>query len=415
MMELVKMMVVAIGYAVLSISFLFGACFLFVITKRTKRIDFYRQMNQKSTIFKLADILLQGILAGTVITSILIFVGIPLYFNLAFIMLIPLSILLSMIRIRYLCIAYSASILGLTSLIFQGQQFLGYELPNFELHIPSLVIFVGLLHVCEGILIFVFGEKEAIPIVSRKGEQILGGHILHMTWLIPLGLLLMQIGGGSSEGVQMPSWWPYLNYEGEMPVFYFLLPLVGFLSHHSISFTQTPKKFARRSGFLTAAYGLFTVFVGVVSKDYIMVRYMGVFLLAGLHEVVYFLEMLKEKNAQPIYSLPSEGVRVIHIVEGGIADKIGMEVGDIIEQIDGISVQDLRHFIQLLKEAKNGIRVNIKRLSGMNSDLTFDESFDIRNIGIRVIPEKPMILYPFHEFRSFGMLAYLSKIHVQKK
>ncbi|MBN2221773.1 MAG: hypothetical protein JW708_06140, partial [Vallitaleaceae bacterium] len=214
MMELVKMMVVAIGYAVLSISFLFGACFLFVITKRTKRIDFYRQMNQKSTIFKLADILLQGILAGTVITSILIFVGIPLYFNLAFIMLIPLSILLSMIRIRYLCIAYSASILGLTSLLFQGQQFLGYELPNFELHIPSLVIFVGLLHVCEGILVFVFGEKEAIPIVSRKGEQILGGHILHMTWLIPLGLLLMQIGGGSSEGVQMPSWWPYLNYEG---------------------------------------------------------------------------------------------------------------------------------------------------------------------------------------------------------
>lgn len=412
MMELIKMVVIAVGYAVLSISFLFGAWLLLMITRRTKRIDFYRQISHKSTLFKWSDYLLQGILCGAIATGVMIFAGVPLYFNLALIMLIPLSILLSMIRIRFLCISYSAALLGLTSLLFQGQTILGTELPNFRIHVPSLIVLVGILHVCEGTLVFLFGEKEAIPIVSKKSDKIMGGHILHMTWIIPLAILIMQFGGGSYEGVQMPSWWPVLNYEGEQSVFYYLLPFVGFMSHHSISFTNTPKRFAQRSGAMTFAYGCFVVFVGTISLKNQFIQYFGILLIAILHEVVFLLETLEERNALPLYSLPEEGVRILHIVDGGIAQRIGMEVGDVIEQIDGIAVRDLHHFVQLLKEAKEGLRVNIRRMSGSNTDLVLEEPFDIRNMGLRVIPEKPMILYPYEEFRTIGMLSYLSKIYI---
>lgn len=409
MIDAIGITLQGVGYAIFNTFFIVGVWFIYILNKRLNVLDFYRTRNFRPFIFKISDVLIEGIFIGIITSIVLVVIGVPLFFNDLLLLLAPIALVLGTYRLRMLCISYAASIMAFIALTFDQFSFMGISMPSLELHVPSLLILVGLLHLIEGVLIQITAAKTAIPIISKHKEQVLMGHIIQKNWLVPLSLLVIQMGALASGGVEMPEWWPIIVFKTENPIFYTLLPLVGFLSYSTITYSDTPKHKSRISGLYILIFGAVLIFMGVFSQESKLLQYVGTFLMFTLHELIYFLERQRELKKQPIYTIPVNGIRIMQIIEGGLAEKIGMKKGDVIEKINNTVVKDIQHFIKLVREATDIVIIGSQTLKGKAIEYKIDSVEQLEQIGIRVIPEKPIIVYPYNQMNDMGLFDFLRR------
>lgn len=410
MFEIVEVTLQGVGYAMFNMTFVFGIWLIYNINKKLNILDYYRTVSKKPFIFLMSDIILQGILVGVVVSLTLVMIGVPLFYNELILMIIPISLVLSIYRVRFLCVTYSASILALLSIVFSGQEVFGMTLFNVEVHVPSLMILVGLLHLIEGVLVLLTAHKRAVPILSKKDDQVIMGHIMHKNWVLPLGLIVLQVGVLTSGGVEMPEWWPVIKYTGYgEAIFYSMLPAIGMLSYSTIVYNETPKERSRFSGFSLMAFGILTIVLGTVAVSVPILQIFGVVIMFLTHEGLYYLEIKRESSMSPIYGKPDEGVRIMQIIEGGFASKVGMKQGDIIEKINDEVIRDIGHFIELIKEKRDDVFIETKSVKGKEKRYIVENSDELEHMGIRVIPERPMMLHPFNQLNKQGIFEFLKR------
>jgi len=410
MFDIIAVTLEGVGYAMFNMTFIFGVWLVYSINKKLNILDNYRTVSRKPIIFLLSDVILQGVVVGAVTSLTLVIIGIPLYYNELLLMIIPISLALSIYRIRFLCITYSATVLAVISLVFSGQNIFGFQMYTVELHIPSLIILVGLLHLIEGVLVYTSGHIRAVPVLSKKDDKVVMGHILHKNWVIPLGLLVLQIGIMTAGGVEMPDWWPVIKYSGHgEDIIYQLLPVIGMLSYSSIVYNETPKERSRFSGINLIGFGALTVFVGTIAVNSIFLQVIGIATMVLIHEGLYYLEDKRERSKSPIYIVPEQGVRIMQITEGGFAQKVGMRQGDVIERINDVVINDIQHFVELIKARKEAVFIETKSLAGIEKRYIVEDSEDLEHMGIRIIPEKPLIVYPFYQFANQGIFEFLKR------
>jgi len=411
MFEIVEVTLQGVGYAIFNMTFVFGIWLIYSINKKLNILDYYRTVKKKPFIFLMSDIILQGILVGVVVSLTLVLIGVPLFYNELLLMIIPISLVLSIYRVRLLCVTYSASILALLSIVFSGQEMFGMTLFEVEVHVPSLIILVGLLHLVEGLLVLLTAHKRAVPILSKKNDQVIMGHIMHKNWVLPLGIIVLQIGALTSGGVEMPTWWPLIKYTGYgTGIFYSLLPVIGMLSYSTIVYNETPKERSRFSGISLILFGVITITLGTIAVYIPSLQIVGVVAMYLIHEGLYHLEIKRESSKKPIYDKPKEGIRIMQIIEGGFAAKVGMKKGDIIERINDEVIRDIGHFIEVIKGKKEDVFIETKSIKGLEKRYIVENSKDLEHMGIRVIPEKPLMLHPFNQLNNQGMFEFLKRM-----
>ncbi len=410
MVEAMSYTLQGVGYAVFNLTFFVGVWLLYVMNRKLNLLDFYRSVVKKPYLYLISDIILQSIIGGVIISMVLVFIGVPLFYNDMLLLLVPVSILLSTFRLRFLCITYGAFLISFFSLILNGQVMMGFYLPEVEVHVPSLIILVGILHLIEGVYVYLFGHQRAVPIISKKNDKIIMGHIIQKTWVIPLAVIVLQIGMASAGGVEMPEWWPIIKYTGSGEgFFYSLLPLIAFSSYTSIFYGETPRERTRFSGISLIIFGAVIVIVAKYAMDSIFLQFLGIILMLMIHEIVYILEKQREKIKDPLYAQPDLGIRVMDVLEGGYGEYIGLEKGDIIEGIDGRSIENITEYMRIAKEKKTEAVITIRRLNGVIKEYQIQEGNHLEHLGIRVVPEKPMFLYPYDKLSYVGMFEFLKR------
>ena len=133
----------------------------------------------------------------------------------------PVAILLLFINPRYLCFAYAGGIIAVLSIIIRA---LLPSLPIMkditilsgliEIHLPSLLTLVGVLHLTESFLIFISGHCGASQIYLKvPSGKIVGGYSMQRFWPLPLMGLCTYLVAETSDifvgGIAMPDWWPF--------------------------------------------------------------------------------------------------------------------------------------------------------------------------------------------------------------
>lgn len=410
MFEIVEITLQGVAYAMFNMTFIFGVWLIYNINKKLNVLDYYRVVNKKPFLFIMSDIILQGLLVGIVSSLTLVLVGVPLYFNEMLLMIIPISLVLAIYRVRFICVTYSASILAMLSIMFNGQEVFGQVLFDVEVHVPSLVIMVGLLHLCEGLLVMLSAHKRAIPILSKKDDEVIMGHIIHKNWVIPLAVIALHIGVTTAGGVEMQEWWPLIKYSGYgTGIFYTLIPLIGMLSYSTIVYNETPKERARFSGITIVAFGMITIGLGALAVYLPGLEIVGVAGMYLIHEGLYFIEIKRESSKKPIYDKPEVGLRIMQIIDGGFASKVGMKQGDVIESINDEVVRDIGHLIRLIKIKRDDIYIETRSLKGIGKRYIVANNKELEHMGIRVIPDKPLMIHPFNELNKQGIFEFLKR------
>ena len=127
--------------------------------------------------------------------------------------------------------------------------------------ILSLMTFVGVVYILEGVLIIFDGSRGAIPVFTKKEDKIVGGFSFNRYWPIPVAILMIftnSLVNEESIYFNVASWWPIINNKSIVPLLATAMiasiPLYGIMGYSNVTFTQEKKTKSLRCGISILIY-----------------------------------------------------------------------------------------------------------------------------------------------------------------
>lgn len=406
LLEIIHITLLTIGKSIFNFSFLFIIWIIYRLINQYKMINIYNYESAKSNTTTLVESILQGIIIGIVGSLVITLIGLPINLTGYILLLLPIALLLSLINVRYLCFSYAASIMGILSLTLNGQQLFGIRLPSIDLNISGLLAIVGVLHLMESILIYLVGADDSIPIVAKKNDEVILGHMMQKFWPIPIAMLILSSGTASGE-IPMPHWWPLLKDipKGFENYYYVLMPIVGALGYNGMTFSEEPEKRSKKTAIMLFIYSLILIVISIASVDRLIVQIIGTMIMAGMHEGIIKYEQYIESVKKPIYTLPEKGARVMSIETDGPGDIMGLKVGDVVIKLNDIEIININHLKSLLLNNYTFIWLEVVGIDNKVRNLEYKAYPNgVNNIKVKFLPENPRIVYKYNNMNKLGLI-----------
>ncbi|MBS4534808.1 hypothetical protein GOQ29_04165 [Clostridium sp. D2Q-14] len=265
-----------------------------------------------------------GILMG-IMTSLLI-----KYFNIkidVYILLVYIvSLMLSLINKRFLCIVYGGSIVSIVFCLTD----------NIDKSINILYL-IGIFHLIEGILIYLDGYRNRSPMYLERKGIIMAGYYFDLLWLLPI----------------------IVNINGNI----IILPLI--LGFRNLISSGKVKKRINKYGINSFIYGITNVFfISLVYPNKGLVILLSISLIIE-HELIIRYNTKNYEDTK--YLNTKRGVKVLDVIdENNLLHPL-----DIIVEINNCKVNDV-----------NDIKKIISKYDKFYSIKYIDNDNKIRNISM---------------------------------
>jgi hypothetical protein len=333
---------------------------LLLFYQYTRQVHFERRafgIRLHSAIQETLSTFIWGAIAGVIVSVLFIGLGVVLRPTDLF-WVWGVALLLSLIRVRYLCLAYAVGVVGIFQMIVRA-------MPNGEwkesplvdsllqTNLPSLLAIVGILHLAEAFLVAKQGSRAAMPMFyeSKRGK-VVGGYELQRFWPLPLMLWIPMTGDATvlPYGDALASWgWPWLSSAVSLASLqlFFFPTVVGYGDRTT---TEYPEKLAKSSAQWLVGYGFMMIGVSIGVKFYPMAAMAGAILSFVLHELMIWMMKRRESGREPMYIHSNHGLKVLAVLPGSPAEAMAIQPGEIIHKVNGMKVktkEELHQAIQL--------------------------------------------------------------------
>ncbi|MGG4126656.1 PDZ domain-containing protein [Paenibacillus illinoisensis] len=290
----------------------------------------------QSSITQTIRALLGGIVIGIIVSVISIFLGAHL--TLASVICIwAATLILALFRIRYLCFAYAAGLLGVVQFglnLASGWQPAGWLGSVTEalraLDMPALLVLAALLHLGEAMLVRLQGVSMASPLLFEgKRGKLVGGYQLQHFWPIPM-LIMVPVTGSGAE----LAWSPLLNAGGG----YMLMALPILLGFGEVTQSMLPGQKVQISAKRLLLYG-----TGLLVLSLLAAWWSPLMVVAALaafigHEFLVWYSGFEEQHRSPVFVHPVHGLKVLGIIPDSPAAELGIEAGETLYKVNGVMV-----------------------------------------------------------------------------
>ncbi|MDQ0048978.1 hypothetical protein J2T18_003278 [Paenibacillus polymyxa] len=304
-----------------------------------------------------------GLLAGMALSALGMFVSVHLN-SASIVCLWVATLLLMLVRVRYLCLAYSVGLLGVVQFFlnvasgWQPGGALGASVAAIRgLDIPALLVLVAVLHVAEALLVRWQGGKAATPLfVEGKRGRLVGGYRMEDLWPIPLLLLVPAQGG-----FVLP-WTPLFG--GDAGTGYMLAALPVLMGFSSVTLGQLPRQKA-----VLTSNRLLLYSVALLLLSLLAAWWSPLILLAALfsflaHEALIWYGNMEESRLSPMFIHPEQGMRVLAVLPDSPATAMGILPGEAIYRVNGVVVNTRAELHQALRINSAFCKLEVRNLQG---------------------------------------------------
>ena len=312
-----------------------------------------------------------GILAGAIGSIILSVLGVTFSENSGIEFIFMISILSLFYKKKYISYAYSAAILGAIGIALKFISNITDMKLFLNIDILSLMTFVGVIYILEGILIIFDGSRGSIPVFTKKDDKIVGGFSFNRYWPIPVAILMVfnnSIAGEDSIYSNITSWWPIINNKSIVPllatVMIASIPLYGIMGYSNVTFTQEKKTKSLRCGIAILIYGISVSLVGQLADINILGQIIAIIYELLAFEVIMRYEYRIEKKGQSLYVSDDEGIMVLEVTPNSPAYEVGIKRGDKIIEINGQNIKSEGDIFKAARESILKIPIKVKNNSG---------------------------------------------------
>ncbi|WP_427339846.1 PDZ domain-containing protein [Caloranaerobacter sp. DY30410] len=351
-------------------------------------------INKKSNLMRIFSSMVNGTLGGILGSLIIILLGVTIQAN-DFKYIFLLAVVLMLIHPRFICFSYAGGIISLSYLIF------GYP----KVNVSSIMAIVGILHLIESFLILVDGDSTKIPIYIERDQKIVGGFNMMRFWPIPFIVLLTVGGTISSDGVNMPNWWPLFRPENILfntdNITYVMMGVIAALGYGDMAVSDYPENKVKESARNLSIYSILLIILSVISTYVYAFKYIAALFGPLAHEGLIQLGRAKEKRGKPKFECPEFGVKILDVMPNEIAEKIGLKSGDIIISVNGnpVNSKDEIQYVLLSYPAYIWIEY-IDRNGEYHTKEYMDYNYGVRKLGILTIPRYSTYSFVVKEIES---------------
>jgi hypothetical protein len=312
--------------------------------------------------FELRQLLTQGMAAGLILSIITIGAGIAVPLAVVILMAVFTLLWSLTLNIRMVSPAYTVGAAFFALIIIV--QF-NISIPVFsktfqslnEKVYPSVIVVLALLLLAEGFLILKNGRKATSPklITSRRGQSV-GAHEARRIWLLPLFLLI------PGSALHLPGdWWPIFHI-GSGHYSLILVPMIiGF--HQQIQ-GMLPKEAVQLNGRRVILLGVLTVILSVLGYWYPIVSIIAAAVAVIGREAIALIQRIQDEGMPFYFSKKNNGLIIIGILPGSPADKMDLQVGELISKANGAAVRDDTAFYEALQKNRAHCKLEVLDTKG---------------------------------------------------
>lgn len=312
-----------------------------------------------------------GILAGAIGSIVLSVLGVTFSENSGIEFIFMISILSLFYKKKYISYAYSSAILGVIGISLNIiSSITGMKL-FLNVDILSLMTFVGVMYILEGLLIIVDGNRGAIPVFTKKEDKIVGGFSFSRYWPIPIAILMIfnnSIAGEDSIYSNVASWWPIINNKAVLSLLATAMiasiPLYGIMGYSNVTFTQEKKTKSLRCGSAILVYGISVALVAQLANINIVGQIISIIYTPLAFELIMRYEYRVEKKGQCLYVSDDEGIMVLEVTPNSPAYEVGIKRGDKIIEINGQNIKSEGDIFKAARDCILKVPMKVKNNSG---------------------------------------------------
>ena len=317
------------------------------------------------------------------------------------------SLLLLLVRVRYLCFAYSIGLIGIVQSIlslFPKGQVTGWQGDIItalrEIDVPALLVLAALLHLAEALLIRWQGAKLASPMfVEGKRGKVVGGYQLQAFWPLPL-FLLIPAGAGIGE---LP-WHPLLG--GGLG----LVSLPVIIGFGEMTQGMLPRRKAARTSGRLLIYSIVLMGLSLLAAWWSPLTLLAALAAVALHEGLVWYSALEERSTSPFFVHPQHGLKVLAVLPGSPAQELGILPGEVLLKVNGTLLTRKAKLHETLRMNAAFCKLEVQNAAGESKYLQrpiYDG--DHHQLGMILAPEADEDLtiqaYPASIYGIIGMNA----------
>lgn len=342
-----------------------------------------------------------GLVSGFLSSFVLVGAGVVLNSGLFNYLYIIMAVLL-LINVRYACISYAGGILAIAVLIF--------KIPEFD--ISSLLALIAVMHIVESLLVHFNAARESIPVfISHKGS-ITGAFLTRKFWPVPVVFLSTLAQGvqrnlfNASSGGSWPLFRPEAFHNGVLALG--LDCAIAVLCYTDLAITRQPERKSRDAAYCLFFFGIILFLAAIISQNIFIFKVIGaVFSIAG-HEGIALYGRYIENKGTPIFKPVRRGLKVLDILPGSHAERMGMQKGDVILNINGKDIQTEEGMIEALKVYPSFVWIHVTTAAGQ--DKTYEYKCypeGLSSLGILPVPREKEVTYNIDYYENLGIIKNL--------
>lgn len=343
-----------------------------------------------------------GIIAGTIASLILSYLGVMFNENSSIIFLFLISIVLMFFNPRLVCFAYSGGVLGVVSLSAElvyklSGGILKYSDVSFLItDITAMMTLVAVLHLIEGFLVIIDGDRGYIPVFSNRDDKIAGGFAFQRYWVLPVAIFIIMSKSSIASASDLvkfntPGWWPFINVPLSKAALALatlgMMPLMGMVGYSSMTFTRDRKEKKRLSGLFIIAYSLVLFTLAQLAALNVVFKVLAVIFAPAGHEGMILYQRYLEAKRAAKYVNGEEGVMILDVVPNSPASEVGVKSGDTVLEVNNKKIENEQDIFEYVYEHSNFAWLKIRNADGTIKEVNFNHINESKRLGMVFIPK----------------------------
>lgn len=241
----------------------------------------------------------------------------------------------------------------LISLLFFGRQTeVSIDLLS-KVNFTSLVILLGIFLIIESLLVGKIKRNEMLPELARseRGGWIGQQHIKKLA-IIPFFVLI-------PTGLISPfaSYWPFFPLGEESTFSLMLVPFVIGFDHVTrgrlaIHVASSLAKWISLLGIIVLLLGIASIYVAWLSFIAVILAILG-------REYINYRHRVADKEKSAYFNKMDDGLKVLAVIPGSPADRLGILVGETIAKVNDKNVMNAQQFYEALQNSGAYFKLNL--------------------------------------------------------
>jgi hypothetical protein len=316
------------------------------------------------------------------------------------------ALALMFMRLRFVCFAFVIGLIGFAKPVLERFSDWPENVwvdtlvkPILAADMYSLFLLVGVLHFIEALLVRRQGVRMATPmfLMSKRGK-VIGGYHLQRFWPVPLVMMVPLVDGATV--------WSILSNPEQFIQVLLLVPFPIIIGFSDMTITQLPQDKARSISNGLLMYSIVVIGLAVTVRYYPELTMIAAIAIILGHEALRWYGRSKENKLLPLYTNSSLGLKILAVLPGSPADKLGIQAGETIYKVNGVQVHSRMQMYEAMVRNSAYCKLEVFNHDGqlkfLNRAMFAGEH---HQLGIVLAPDEDVKYYA--EFKEYTLFTYL--------